>query len=184
LSDNTKQPTTWTQPSYATISEKRNDYSGDSNSDLVAINESNHAVGVLASYQGTTIDLSRGREDAEFAAGDARCFRTPQDFAATTSEFGIAAVEDCKTTWVCLWEHINHTGRRLQWNASGSKKLADWGFRDQASSAALHRLQGGATLVNYITVFPDQKAYLGANQIHPDFRSLGWDDKADEIQVG
>ncbi|MDS0136075.1 MULTISPECIES: peptidase inhibitor family I36 protein [unclassified Amycolatopsis] len=145
-------------------------------------------VGIQASYGGTTIDLGKGWKDAqvcaEFAVGDVRCFRTPQDFAATSGEFGIAAAEDCKYTWVCLWENIDHTGRRLQWNASGTKKLADWGFRDQASSAALHRPQSGATLVNYVTALPDQHAYLAANGIYSDFRSFGWNDKADEIQVG
>jgi hypothetical protein len=145
-------------------------------------------VGMLASYDGTTIDLGKGWKDArvcaEFAVGEVRCFRTPQDFAATTGEFGIAAAEDCKYTWVCLWENIDHTGRRLQWNASGTKKLADWGFRDQASSAALHRPQSGATLINYRSVLPNQTAYLAANGIYSDLRSFDWNDKADEIQVG
>ncbi|GHF90313.1 MULTISPECIES: peptidase inhibitor family I36 protein [Amycolatopsis] len=145
-------------------------------------------VGVPASYQGTTIDLGKGWADAEvcaeFAVGDVRCFRTPQDFAATTGRFGPAAAEDCAYTWVCIWENIDHTGRRLQWNASGTKKLADWGFRDMASSAALHRPQSGATLVNYVTAFPNQHAYLAANHIYSDFRDFGWNDKADEIQVG
>ncbi|MGZ3146247.1 peptidase inhibitor family I36 protein [Lentzea chajnantorensis] len=96
----------------------------------------------------------------------------------------MAAAEDCKNTWVCLWADINHTGRRLQWNLPGKKKLADWGFRDQASSGALHRIQGGATLVNYRTALPNQEAFLRAGGIYSDFREFGWNDKADEIQVG
>ncbi|MFF1615545.1 peptidase inhibitor family I36 protein [Amycolatopsis sp. NPDC058278] len=144
-------------------------------------------AGVLASYQGTTIDLGKGWADAEvcaeFAVGDVRCFRTPQEFAATTGRFGPAAAEDCPFTWVCLWENINHTGKRLQWNLPGKKKLEDWKFRDMASSAAVHRPQGGATLVNY-SIGPDGRAYLAANGIYSDFRDFGWNDKTDEIQVG
>ncbi|MEV7096190.1 peptidase inhibitor family I36 protein [Amycolatopsis sp. NPDC051045] len=145
-------------------------------------------VGVPASYHGTTIDLGKGWADAEvcaeFAVGDVRCFRTPQEFAATTGRFGPAAAEDCQITWVCLWENIDHTGKRLQWNVPGTKKLTNWGFRDMASSAAVHRPQGGATLVNYVSVLPDDRAYLKANGIYSDFRSFGWNDKADEFQVG
>ncbi|WP_326569098.1 peptidase inhibitor family I36 protein [Amycolatopsis rhabdoformis] len=146
------------------------------------------ATGVMATYQGKSINLAHSWEDAavcaEFAAGDVRCFRTPQEFTAATGERGIGAVGDCKNTWVCLWENVDHTGRRLQWNEAGTKKLADWGFRDKASSAALHRIQGGATLVNYLTARPDQKAYLRAGGIYSDFRQFDWNDKTDELQVG
>ncbi|ANZ41457.1 hypothetical protein BBK82_41395 [Lentzea guizhouensis] len=146
------------------------------------------APGVRASFEGRTINLAESWEDArvcaELTLDDVRCFRTPQELAAATGEVGAAKVEDCKYTWVCLWADINHNGRRLQWNEPGRKKLADWGFRDQASSGALNRIQGGATLVNYRTALPDQQAFLRAGGIYSDFREFGWNDKTDEIQVG
>ena len=146
-------------------------------------------AGVLASYEGRMIDLSHSWEGAqvctEFAIGDVRCFSNEQAASAAMGDFGVSAAEDCKNTWVCLWADADHKGRKLQWNAAGSKKLADWGFRDQASSAALHRIQGGAELVNYRgPLWPDQRSFLRAGGIYSDFRSFDFNDKADEIKVG
>lgn len=145
-------------------------------------------AGVLAQYEGRTIDLGQdwasAQVCAEFAAGDVRCYRTVEEFSAASGDVGTAAATDCKNGWVCLWADINHQGRRLQWNEGGTKKLADWGFRDQASSGALHRIQNGATLVNYRPgVIPDGKVTLRAGGIYSDFREFDWNDIADEIRM-
>lgn len=142
-------------------------------------------VGVLASYQGRVIDLGKGWDGAqvcaEYAVGDVRCYSNDQ---AASGDFAISDVNDCKISWVCLWEDIGNQGRKLQWNVAGTKKLEVWGFRDKASSAALHRAQSGAQLTNYRTsVLPDQHVALRADAIYEDFRQFNFNDKADEIKV-
>jgi Peptidase inhibitor family I36 len=110
---------------------------------------------------------------------DVRCYRTEQQ----DGKSGIEATTDCKTGWLCVWWDADETGRRLQWSMPGTKKLAAWGSRDQISSAALHRVQSGAELVNYRTLLPNQMAFLGAGNIYDDFRTIGFNDKSDEITV-
>lgn len=43
---------------------------------------------------------------------------------------------DCRAGWVCLFEHSNFQGRRLQWSDPGTRirRLSDYGFNDKMSS--------------------------------------------------
>ncbi|WP_405448965.1 peptidase inhibitor family I36 protein [Streptomyces erythrochromogenes] len=72
---------------------------------------------------------------------------------APASAFGMSA---CGSGWVCLWEHSDFTGRRLQWSAGGTKNLSDWSFRDKASSICVNRPQFGGTLIDFRDFQPDR----------------------------
>ncbi|MFD5246041.1 peptidase inhibitor family I36 protein [Amycolatopsis sp. NPDC058340] len=41
---------------------------------------------------------------------------------------------DCDANYVCLWQHRDFNGRRLQFQSAGLKNLVDYGFNDQMSS--------------------------------------------------
>ncbi|MGW8486907.1 peptidase inhibitor family I36 protein [Streptomyces sp. NPDC055886] len=82
--------------------------------------------------------------------------------AQGSGEFGPAAIGDCAPGWVCLWEHSNYTGRRLQWSASGTKQLKDWDFRDKASSGCVNRNQFGVLAYDARTGLPDPYMTLAA----------------------
>ncbi|HEY0536572.1 MAG TPA: peptidase inhibitor family I36 protein [Actinoplanes sp.] len=151
------------------------------------------AGGVLASYRGGQIDLSRGwsgaQACAEFAPGDVRCYDSTAQADQATGELRPMALYDCPNGWVCLWQSINFKGRRLQWSSSGTKKLAQWGFRDQASSAALMRPQGGAECTDYRSGLPDPHLFLRADASYSDFRNISyvyggnWNDRVDQISM-
>ncbi|MFI1012289.1 peptidase inhibitor family I36 protein [Streptomyces sp. NPDC020965] len=99
-----------------------------------------------------------------------------------------AASDDCRSPFVCLWEHSNFTGRRLQWSSAGTKQLGDWGFRDKASSGCVNRIQGGASVYDARTALPDPYMSL-ANLYCYDFTRANyptggnWNDKADYIKL-
>jgi hypothetical protein len=151
--------------------------------------------GVSASYRGSQIDLAKGwngaQACAEFAPGDVRCYdSTAQADQATGGGLQPMALYDCPSGWVCLWQSINYKGRRLQWSSAGTKKLAQWGFRDQASSAALMRPQGGAECTDYRSGgLPDPHLFLRAGAGYSDFRQISytyggnWNDKVDQISI-
>ncbi|GAA3990259.1 hypothetical protein GCM10022247_06150 [Allokutzneria multivorans] len=100
--------------------------------------------------------------------------------AATTTVVTPATAETasqvCPSGYVCLYEHSDFGGRMLKWNLSGEKDLADWGFRDKASSIR-DRRGGSFRATNVLAARPDQhKTYNG------DYASLGsWNDKIDKI---
>jgi hypothetical protein len=151
-------------------------------------------TGIVASYKGKKIDLSKGWQGAqacaEFAIGDVRCYDTTQEAdQAITGGFQTMASGDCPSGWVCLWESGNYAGRRLQWSASGTKKLADWDFRDKASAAFARRPQGGIECIDYRTGQPDPHLFLAVATYYPELVRIShvyggsWNDKIDEIRI-
>ncbi|MFH8680710.1 peptidase inhibitor family I36 protein [Streptomyces lydicus] len=152
--------------------------------------------GVIASYHDKKIDLSKGwgsaQVCAELAVGDVRCYDTVNEAHRVTGSVNAAqAWPDCPQGWVCLYERKNFNGRRLMWSSPGHKKLAQWGFRDQASSAAVWRPQGGVECIDYHSG-PDARMLLAAGSGYDDFTRLSypwwlgggnWNDKVDEISM-
>ncbi|MER6773997.1 peptidase inhibitor family I36 protein [Streptomyces bacillaris] len=142
---------------------------------------------VIATYNGRKINLADGWQGAqacsEVPSGEVHCYDTTEKadqalaaIASTTvrspesggssakpgGAFGPAAIEDCAYGYVCLWEHANYAGRRLQWSAPGVKQLKDWNFRDQASSACVNRDRYGVLAYDARTGLPDPYVTLAA----------------------
>ena len=147
-------------------------------------------TGVIATYHGKRIDLSKGWQGAqacaEFAVGDVRCYDTAAEADTATRPAGEVAAKgmwDCPGTWVCLWQDKNYTGRRLQWSAAGTKKLADWDFRDKTTSVFLNRVQRGMEAVNYRTLGLDDHSFYCASCAYDNLAASGWNDKIDEVKI-
>ncbi|MEU3313805.1 peptidase inhibitor family I36 protein [Streptomyces sp. NPDC006662] len=172
----------------------------------------------IATYKGKKIDLSKGWQGAKVCAealnGQVSCYDTQSEAnAALVTEnaavakresaigkalgqetpaqapTGANASEDCSFGWICVWEHSDYSGRRLQWSEKGTKNLSNWGFRDQASSGCVNRYQYGAALVDFRDFMPDPIMVMGAGSCY-DFTRIGynygggsWNDKADAIEV-
>ncbi|MFD8144084.1 peptidase inhibitor family I36 protein [Streptomyces sp. NPDC059708] len=173
---------------------------------------------VIATYNGRQIDLSKGWQGAQVCAealnGQVNCFdtqseanaalvnenaavakresaigKTPGKGAPAQAPTGTNASGDCSFGWICIWEHSDYSGRRLQWSEKGTKNLSNWGFRDQASSGCVNRYQNGAALVDFRDFMPDPIMLMGAGSCY-DFTRIGynygggsWNDKADAIEV-
>ncbi|MFF4647063.1 peptidase inhibitor family I36 protein [Streptomyces sp. NPDC001389] len=173
---------------------------------------------VIAAYKGKQIDLSKGWQGAQVCAeslnGQVNCFDTQSEAnaalvkenaavakreaaigkalgqgAPAQAPAGTSASEDCSFGWICVWEHSDYSGRRLQWSEKGTKNLSNWGFRDQASSGCVNRYQNGAALVDFRDFMPDPIMLMGAGSCY-DFTRVGynygggsWNDKADAIEI-
>lgn len=97
--------------------------------------------------------------------------------------------QNCPYTWVCLYEHSNYSGRRLQWQQSGTNDLSTWNFRDQATGLVNNR-QGGLTIVDFKSYSLDPTRYFCnlctwyvsnlTGYSHPDGN---WNDRIDRIII-
>ncbi|MCZ9351309.1 peptidase inhibitor family I36 protein [Streptomyces mutabilis] len=135
---------------------------------------------VIATYKGEKINLADGWQGAqacsEVPSGEVYCYDSAEEAdqamaalapatarssasgatsAKADGQFGPTAWSDCVYGWVCLWEHSDYTGRRLQWTAKGTKQLGDWDFRDKASAGCVKRDQGGVSVYDARTGLPD-----------------------------
>ncbi len=151
---------------------------------------------IMASYQGKRINLANGWQGAQIcveqAANDVRCYASAKeytkDLGRRTKAIKSLAWSDCPSGYACLWEHINYEGRRLQWRDPGIKNLADWGFRDQASSVN-NRRQGGLELVDFRGLQIDPILFVRAGQYVSDLTRVAypyggtWNDKVDRIKL-
>ncbi|MER5311531.1 peptidase inhibitor family I36 protein [Streptomyces sp. NPDC002773] len=168
---------------------------------------------VIATYKGKKIDLSQGWQGAqacsEVPSGEVFCYDTVAQAdralaalapaaekgrksagvaAKETGQLGPTAASDCTYGWVCLWEHSNFSGRRLQWSAKGTKQLSDWSFRDQASSGCVNRDMQGALVYDARTAQLDPYMALGNLGCY-DFTKASypgggnWNDKADYMEM-
>lgn len=97
---------------------------------------------VFASYEGRTINLTKdGWGDAMSCAvhsvTDVRCHSTYAEANAALGYTGTtepAAHWDCPAWWLCLYEHWDGHGRRLQFNDDYWHDLWRYRFDDQCSS--------------------------------------------------
>lgn len=167
---------------------------------------------VIATYNGREINLANGWQGAqactEVPSGEVYCYdsteeadealplidpageklRAAQADAAAKTDAGILAFDDCLYPYVCLFENGNGGDRGLQWSADGTKQLADWDFRDKASSGCVNRLTGGALVYDARTGLPDPYMTL-ANHFCVNFITAGYpgggsfNDKADYLSL-
>ncbi|MFJ3879259.1 peptidase inhibitor family I36 protein [Streptomyces sp. NPDC090077] len=179
---------------------------------------------IFATYKGKRINLNEGWQGAQVCAEtlnlEVKCFDNQAEAdaglvkdnaavakkateearkvlgakAAQEAAASAMAIPDCGYGWVCLWEDINYTGRKLQWSASGHKNLADndrGGFRDKATSVCVARPTSGATLIDFRDFMVDPTLSIGATNCH-NLTSIGynhggqsgtWNDKADAIDM-
>ncbi|MFB7592802.1 peptidase inhibitor family I36 protein [Streptomyces sp. NPDC056169] len=168
---------------------------------------------VIATYKGKKIDLANGWQGAqacsETPSGEVFCYDTAEEAdralaaiaptvakggrsagasAKESGQLGPTASGDCSYGWVCPWENSDYTGRRLQWSAKGTKQLADWSFRDQASAGCVKRDMGGALVYDARTGMTDPYMSMGNlacyNFTKADYWTGGtWNDKADYIEM-
>ncbi|QXE35931.1 peptidase inhibitor family I36 protein [Streptomyces sp. GMY02] len=161
---------------------------------------------VIALYKGRQINLADGWQGAqactEVPSGKVYCYDSTEEADAALptidpsaaarklpgAAFGPTAFSDCSSPYFCLFESGNGAGRRLQWSADGTKQLADWDFRDKASSACVVRPLGGALVYDARTGLPDPYMALG-NLACYNFIDVGyptggsWNDKADYVEL-
>lgn len=147
-------------------------------------------TGIIATYKGKSLDLSKGWQGAqacaEFADGDVRCYDTATEANLATrpvGEMSSLSRSDCPSTWVCLWQDKDFTGRRLQWSAPGTKKLAQWDFRDKTTSVFLNRIQNGMEGINYRSRWLDDHSFYCAGCAYNNLADSGWDNKIDEVKI-
>ncbi|MFF4542862.1 peptidase inhibitor family I36 protein [Streptomyces sp. NPDC001435] len=109
---------------------------------------------------------------------------------------GVAArgYSDCPSSYVCLWQDANYSGRRLQWPTYAEAKTRHLdqyspSFRDKASSAFVNRPQRGVELYDFRTGMPDPHLFLGAGySLYSNFKDIdytyggSWNDRADAIK--
>lgn len=167
--------------------------------------------GAVASFGGQQRDLVRdgwgdAKVCAQFSATDLRCYKSDAEFRAdaglapTPPELAepaaVAAAPnqywyDCPAGWACIWEHVNYSraGRRLQWSETGSYDLAQYNFRDKASSGSNRRNLYAFTLVDFRTGQRDPSLTIIRGGNDPDFTNDPypypgtWNDRADRIQL-
>ncbi|MEO3976130.1 peptidase inhibitor family I36 protein [Streptomyces sp. CAU 1734] len=169
---------------------------------------------MIAIYKGKKINLARGWAGAQVCtetnSGAVHCFDSAAqaDRALATIDPAAAALAkkhkanlrpevrnsraaaaaSCAYGWVCLYEHSNYTGRKLQWSQSGTKNLSDWNFRDQASAGCVNKQIGGALVYDARTGLPDPLMALGNgycyNFVTASYPTGGnWNDKADYMEM-
>jgi hypothetical protein len=102
--------------------------------------------------------------------------------------------QDCPSSYVCLWQDSNYTGRRLQWPTYPEAKTRHLdqyspSFRDKATSAFVNRPQRGVELYDFRSGMPDPHLFLGAGySLYSNFKNIdytyggNWNDKADAIK--
>ncbi|BBH64059.1 hypothetical protein ACTI_07440 [Actinoplanes sp. OR16] len=107
----------------------------------------------LATFKGATIDLAKGWGGARSCTvkgpGDVECFATIAEADAKSGYkretdalvvrakargLATAALPTCADRYLCLYEHINGGGRRLQFANEYWQNLDDYGFANTMSS--------------------------------------------------
>ncbi|MFF3401494.1 peptidase inhibitor family I36 protein [Streptomyces sp. NPDC002659] len=106
--------------------------------------------GVIASLRGERVDLSKGWQGGKacvvLTRTDVRCYasyaeanaaspansHSSQTHAATPNR--VLGTANCPSGWVCIYEHSNFDGRRLQFSDEYWMSLAPYGFERMTSS--------------------------------------------------
>ncbi|MFW6725293.1 peptidase inhibitor family I36 protein [Streptomyces sp. MAR4 CNY-716] len=106
--------------------------------------ETNAAGGVLAEYDGRTIDLSQDWEGAtscvEQPNGSFRCYDDDADYLAEQgldspgTRAGAIAADGCETRYLCLWDNRYYAGKKVRFVKAGRHDLNSVGFRNRANS--------------------------------------------------
>lgn len=132
--------------------------------------------------------VARTGQTPRDSAGERRALQAA-GLAAESEQLTAAARRgtywDCPSGWTCLWQYKNFSasGRMLQWSQPGIKELADWTFRDEASSSFRNTYQNGYKLTNVRTGLPDTNVHFGAMGVYSDFSEFGFDNKADRLTI-
>ncbi|MFE0106930.1 peptidase inhibitor family I36 protein [Streptomyces sp. NPDC059009] len=163
---------------------------------------------VIAEYNGKQINLAEDWEGAqictELAGGNVRCYddeaAAQEDVAPAPAALKRANPDKglpgkCAPDYWCLFEHANYKGRKLQFHDTGTRKLANWGFRDKTSSIyrfAWRYGMKGATMIDYRSgVLHDRTRRLGSTSeaAYPNLKNLAypgggnWNDKVDAFKI-
>ncbi|WBB62377.1 peptidase inhibitor family I36 protein [Streptomyces sp. WMMC500] len=109
-----------------------------------AVAETNTGNGVLAEYNGRTIDLSEGWQGAtscvEQADGGFRCYDDEEDYLeeqgldAPGAEAGTIAGDGCERRYLCLWDDRYYAGKKVRFVKAGRHDLSSVGFGNRANS--------------------------------------------------
>lgn len=103
------------------------------------------SAGVLASFEGRRIDLSRDWDGARSCAvvspEDVRCYVSNEQADAALAAAGLTSNvtgetfdDQCANGWLCLFDLPNFGGRRLIFQDEGWQSLAGYGFQYKTSS--------------------------------------------------
>ncbi|MCB5169820.1 peptidase inhibitor family I36 protein [Streptomyces bambusae] len=161
------------------------------------------AAKVCSEYPDLTIkcfdtDKQAQADMANFAKNDLRAM--PKVPKGRTAKIGAKAAAGgpaafaigngtCSYGWVCVYEHSNYGGRKLQWSQDGTKTLGQYGFRDQVTSSCNNDEIGGMGLVDYRDNMIDPEVINGlggclsnlTNVDYPGWGTGSWNDRADAL---
>jgi hypothetical protein len=158
--------------------------------------------GVIATYHGQAIDLSKGWSGARicevWTKADVRCYASQAEMRAAHAKILAASgwkgpyqprdLKGCpggitKFEWVCLYEFRNFGGRRLQFKDPDYwQNLNTYGFVDQASSWAKTR-NPGFKLLDYRSSGNIQYVFGICGAASAASMPSGWDNIANAIWV-
>ncbi|MGK5533618.1 peptidase inhibitor family I36 protein [Streptomyces sp. URMC 129] len=155
-------------------------------------------TGVLAEYQGETIDLAESWEGAEIChqrqSGEVNCYDSEAAYrageglsqTASASGAGTLALSDCPASYLCLWKGTNYTGERLQLQMDTYLDLlSNYGFEDQVSSIANRSVYYAEIYDNDYPDFP--RLVIPPNAAYPDLSVFphayggSWNNRADLV---
>jgi peptidase inhibitor family I36 len=153
--------------------------------------------GVTAVYDGQTINLKDGWAGAQscisYSSTDVHCYATaaeadvvlgytraadPLVQRALVEGSSLAAVPDCASGWVCLWEAINGEGRRLIFQDDVWQDLGAYGFANVLSSWRNNQSSGDLAWIADDTL---GTLSLAAGGYTANIGTL-WNDTADSVQ--
>jgi hypothetical protein len=99
----------------------------------------------------------------------------------------------CSLYWVCMWEHINKGGYKLQFYYCGTYDLGSYAFpyggtwRDRISSVYNHQT-ATAKFIDFLTLYPDASLLMGPGTYYPSLTYIrhpysgSWNDKIDRVK--
>ncbi|MGP4015051.1 peptidase inhibitor family I36 protein [Saccharopolyspora sp. 5N708] len=142
--------------------------------------------GVLAEYNGRTINLAQDWEGADYCMEEApskfRCVDLP------AKELGITDIEDCRDGSFCLWDNRNYQAKGVELRSPGRHDLADHGLRDRANSVYNYR-KSQSKFIDVRTGIPDAEYTLTAAGKLGDLGQLvyphggNWNNKIDVVEL-
>jgi len=158
--------------------------------------------GVIASYHGRAIDLSKGWAGAQicevWTKTDVRCYASQAEMRAAHAKilaaggiqgpYTVRDLHGCpggitKFEWVCIYQYTNWGGRRLQFKDPGYwQDLNTYGFADRMSSWAKTRAPG-FKIQDYRSTGNIQYVFGTCGAASAPVMPSGWDNIANAIYV-